>query len=60
MFHIHALKEYLNGYINWFYLQNMMVVKVTETCRVKEKVKFTLEQAMKAQRGSRDVAVFFP
>jgi hypothetical protein len=26
---------------------------------VKVKVKFTLEQAMKAQKGSRSVAVFF-
>ena len=26
---------------------------------VKVKVKFTLEQATKAQRGSRDIAVFF-
>jgi hypothetical protein len=29
-------------------------------CKVKGKVKFTLEQAMKAQRGSRGIAVLFP
>jgi hypothetical protein len=28
--------------------------------KVKVKVKFTLEQAMKAQRGSRGIALLFP
>jgi hypothetical protein len=31
----------------------------TSTCNVKVKVKFTLEQAMKAQRGSRGTAILF-
>jgi hypothetical protein len=30
------------------------------TCKVTAKVKFTLEQAMKAQRGSRGIALLFP
>ena len=29
-------------------------------CKVKVKVKFTLEQATKAQSGSRGIAVLFP
>jgi hypothetical protein len=35
-------------------------VKVKGMAAVKVKVKVTLEQATKAQRGSRDIALFFP
>jgi len=34
-------------------------VKVRLRVKVKVKVKFTLEQAMKAQRGSRHIALLF-
>jgi hypothetical protein len=40
-------------------ISNWMQVAVFLLQTVKVKVKFTLEQAMKAQRGSRGVALFF-
>jgi len=33
---------------------------LTEIIKGKEKVNFTLEQAAKTQRGSRDIALLFP
>ena len=40
--------------------KNLSKCRFNVTLRVKVKVKFTIEQAMKAQRGSRGVAVVFP
>jgi hypothetical protein len=37
----------------------MIIIKI-EDVKVKVKVKFTIEQATKAQRGSRVIALLFP
>jgi hypothetical protein len=44
----------------WHLFHNTGIKEITmERAKLVEKVKFVLEQAMKAQRGSRDVVLHF-
>jgi hypothetical protein len=51
------MKEYKIGFVSNF--AGLLDVFCNESKMVKVKVKFSLEQAMKAQRGSRGIALLF-